>query len=86
MEYVPEGARQRLSTITEDEFRGMFDKLDDERLRIFIGLIGRLSKLLDEKLLEAQTARKLESGLREECPPAYRRLVGRYYSVLSAGD
>ena len=86
MEYVPRGAKERMGTVTEDEFRGMFDRADDRQLRMFIGLVERVSKLLDEKLLEAQTAKKLESGLREECPPGYRRLVGKYYSVLSAGE
>ena len=86
MEYVPRGARERLGAIGEDEFGDLFDHRDERRLMDFISLVGRVSKLLDEKLIEAQTAKKLESGLREECPPGYRRLVGHYYSVLSAGE
>ena len=73
-------------TTVSPDFREMFDRRDRERMRNFISLVARVSKMLDEKLLEAQTAKKLASGLRDECPPAYRRLVGRYYSILSAGE
>ena len=86
MDVVPKNVADRLSDVAADDLREMFDKRQREEMVQFISLVAAVSKSLDEKLLEAQTAKKLESGLRDECPPAYRRLVGKYYTILSAGE
>ena len=86
VEAVPQAAKDRLGEIGEAEFSQGFEDRDEKKVAEFLALITRVATVLDEKLVEIQTAKRLESGLRDECPPAYRRLVGRYYSILSAGE
>jgi hypothetical protein len=87
LDYVPKSSVELLNeaTKTEYRFRNMFARMNKRQAVSFIRVVASVSESLAEQLKQAQAAKKLEAGVREECPPGYRRLVSQYYEVLSTG-
>jgi hypothetical protein len=65
------------------------DRLRDEltnepaKLDEMMSLVDRVSRKLVGELESKISADKLNAAAREECPPAYRELVNKYYEALS---
>jgi hypothetical protein len=71
---------------SQEEFRKIFNRLQKQDAVAFVGVVGEVADRMAADLEKAKAERKLQTGLREECPPVYRRLVGMYYKALSGGN
>jgi hypothetical protein len=88
LDIVPRNAVDILdrTSQSQEEFRRMFSRLRQQDIVAFVGVVNEVADRVASDLAKAQAERKLQTGLREECPPAYRRLVGMYYKALSGGE
>lgn len=85
MEYVPEDTVDALDQLSrsESDFQALFERLKNDRLVSFLGLVGSVSEKLRVDLTKLNAAKRLQIGMREGCPPQYRRAVSQYYERLS---
>jgi hypothetical protein len=88
LDIVPKNAVDILdrTSQSQEEFRRMFSRLKQQDVVAFVGVVSEVADRVASNLEKAQAERKLQTGLREECPPVYRRLVGMYYKALSGGE
>jgi len=71
---------------SQEAFRRMFSRLRKQDAVAFVGVVSEVADRVAADLEKAKAERKLQAGLREECPPVYRRLVGMYYKALSGAE
>ena len=64
----------------------MFSRLRREDAVAFVSLVNDVATRVALDLEKTQAEKKIQTGLREDCPPEYRRLVGMYYKILSGGE
>jgi hypothetical protein len=88
LDIVPKNAVDILdrTSQSQEEFRRMFSRLRQQDVVAFVGVVSEVADRVASDLEKARAERKLQTGLREECPPVYRRLVGMYYKALSGGE
>jgi hypothetical protein len=88
LDVVPRQAVDMLdrTSQSQEEFRKIFERLQKQDAVAFVGVVGEVAERMAADLEKAKAERKLQTGLREECPPVYRRLVGMYYKALSGGN
>ncbi len=88
LDIVPQNAVDILdrTSQSQEEFRRMFSRLRQQDVVAFVGVVSEVADRVASGLEKARAERKLQTGLREECPPVYRRLVGMYYKALSGGE
>ncbi len=57
--------------------------MDPSLLAEVSGVVVRINTKLEAEMEAKTEAKKLFASQREECPPAYRRYVNRYFEGLS---
>ncbi|HUU22404.1 MAG TPA: hypothetical protein VM389_07685 [Phycisphaerae bacterium] len=87
LDVVPRNAVDILdrTSQSQERFRKMFSRLRKQDVVAFVGVVSEIADRVASDLERAKAEKRLQTGLREECPPVYRRLVGMYYKALSGG-
>ena len=71
------------ASATLEDFKKMFEKAKESDGQKFAAVMSEVSATLEKKLDATLEARRLSGEQREEYPPKFRKLVGKYYEALS---